>query len=346
MGVQDRDWWRERRDNLHPDDPRSWGRRRESAASRRPLKRWQAWLIWLLIVLGVVAAYLQWIRREAPPSASAAKSARNLGATASCDDPLTHGAWIGKLESGSDVRAKSRTEVVNGTARDRVLDLLLGDKPIMSIALPAGKAAALEVPVGSYQWRLRHGAAWCSRQQQFVREVRVNISQPLEIVARSRLTIHLEDDASQSSGLRIRTADEPIVSVSGSGADTAFATMRPDGVYLLRRSDRGHYLIDGSIDGVTMPFMIDTGATMVAIPEAIAHRLGHYRGREIVTETANGRATGYEFIAREIQFGPFVVQQVRVVALPNLSQPLLGMSVLGAMSMRQTPQGLALSTRP
>jgi clan AA aspartic protease (TIGR02281 family) len=221
--------------------------------------------------------------------------------------------------------------------------LLAGNELLISIALPAGQTSALDLPIGTYQWRLRHGAAWCSRQQQFVREVQTNVARPLEIVASSRLTIQMDDDANHPSGLRLKTSDEPVVSVSGRGAVTAHATMRPDGVYVLRRSDSGHYLIEGSIDGITLQFMVDTGATMVAIPETLAHRLGHYRGREVVTQTANGPIAGFEFVAREILFGPFVANDVSVLALPNLPQPLLGMSLLGAMNLRQTPQGLALS---
>jgi aspartyl protease family protein len=45
---------------------------------------------------------------------------------------------------------------------------------------------------------------------------------------------------------------------------------------ILPRGADGHFEADGEIDGARVRFMIDTGATSVAMPTALAHQLGYY----------------------------------------------------------------------
>src|SRR5690606_12954136 len=58
----------------------------------------------------------------------------------------------------------------------------------------------------------------------------------------------------------------------------------------LASSRQGHYLVNGQIDGHDVTFMLDTGATQVAIPSEVAERLGLQRGAPITISTANGRS--------------------------------------------------------
>ena len=55
----------------------------------------------------------------------------------------------------------------------------------------------------------------------------------------------------------------------------------------LASSRQGHYLVNGQIDGHDVTFLLDTGATQVAIPSAGAERLGLQRGAPIIISTAN-----------------------------------------------------------
>jgi aspartyl protease family protein len=294
----------------------------------------------LLLALVAFAAHMRSGRNESPVAgATGAGSASQ----AACDDPLLPGAWTSDVAWDPGGSSRSQTRIVNSSGRDRVVDLLDGRRTLISFALPAGQESTHALPTGTYQWQLRHGAAWCDRLRAFVREVTTTVDGPLEVVASSRLTVHLDEDPDAPGRLRIHTSDEPVVSIHGRGAVTEYAVMRPDQTLLLQRSDNGHYHLDGSIDGMPIRFLLDTGAGSVAVPEATARRLGHHRGREVSVQTAGGPAVGYEFVARELIFGPFAASDVRVIALPNLSQPLLGMSVLGAMSLTQTPQGLVLA---
>ena len=107
----------------------------------------------------------------------------------------------------------------------------------------------------------------------------------------------------------------------------------------------GPYFIDGAINGVATRFLVDTGATSVVIPAALAQQLGFYNGPEVTSRTANGTTVGYRFTARALAFGPFAVDEATIVALPNVHVPLLGMSVLQSVDLQQTQRGLELRPR-
>ena len=62
----------------------------------------------------------------------------------------------------------------------------------------------------------------------------------------------------------------------------------------LQRNHYGHYVTDGTINGKPVVFMLDTGATGVAVPQHIANDLQLKRGMAIQVHTANGVATGYD----------------------------------------------------
>ena len=78
-----------------------------------------------------------------------------------------------------------------------------------------------------------------------------------------------------------------------------------DGVreVVLQRNRFGHYVTSGRINDEPVVFMLDTGATGVAIPENIARRLKLERGRAFRTQTANGVAVSYATRLDEILLG-------------------------------------------
>ena len=209
------------------------------------------------------------------------------------------------------------------------------------MALPAYADATLELPARSFNWQLRSGASWCN-DGRFAREAVVEMLQPLEIVASSRLTIQIETDSAQASGLRITASDVPVVRAPPP-ADTAGAT--PIAGIVLPRTPDGHYFIDGAINGIPTRFLVDTGASTVVVPATFAQQLGFFSGPEIMSNTANGATTGYRFTVRSLAFGPFAVDDAMIVALPNVKMPLLGMSVLQSVDMQQTQRGLELRPR-
>lgn len=111
----------------------------------------------------------------------------------------------------------------------------------------------------------------------------------------------------------------------------------------------GHYVTPGRINGMPVEFMVDTGATMIAMNYVVAERLGiDYRaGRPIKVNTANGVAQAYEVILSSVSIGDLEVQQIRA-AVSSTEFPqviLLGNSYLGKVDMQVDNGVLLLQSR-
>ncbi|AMB87405.1 aspartyl protease [Pseudomonas agarici] len=105
----------------------------------------------------------------------------------------------------------------------------------------------------------------------------------------------------------------------------------------LTGNGQGHFVADGLINGVPVVFMLDTGATDVAIPTEVADRLRLERGLPVTLSTANGRAEGYRTRLDRVQVGDIVLRDVRALVVPGLGgeQVLLGMSALKKLEFTQ-----------
>jgi clan AA aspartic protease (TIGR02281 family) len=110
---------------------------------------------------------------------------------------------------------------------------------------------------------------------------------------------------------------------------------QPPQVLKLKQDSRGHYTAEGSINNMSLNFVVDTGATIVSLPEAVAHSAQIYCDKPIDMNTANGVASACTAKVTKFQFGPFLMKDVPAVISPNLSQPLLGMNVLQAFKIAQ-----------
>lgn len=113
---------------------------------------------------------------------------------------------------------------------------------------------------------------------------------------------------------------------------------------VLKRNRYGHYVVTGSINAVTVQFMLDTGATDVAIPAKIADKLALRKGPEKRYSTANGMVTAYSTVLDSVSIGPIVIENVRASINPGLKgkQILLGMSVLKRIEFTQRGDTLIL----
>jgi aspartyl protease family protein len=116
------------------------------------------------------------------------------------------------------------------------------------------------------------------------------------------------------------------------------------GVIEIRRGADGHYHWPGTINGRPVDFLVDTGATGTAIPAALARELRLDLGEAVHSSTAGGMATGHVTrIDLRLQ-GGVRAERLRVVALPGLEVPLLGMNVLGRLHWRQREGVLTIDT--
>lgn len=90
------------------------------------------------------------------------------------------------------------------------------------------------------------------------------------------------------------------------------ATVAANGDLHIPRSRDGHFYVDGAIDGVPVTFLVDTGATMVVMSEAIARRASLPRGVPTTFHTANGSLAGRTVTGVSVQAGPLSISSMRV----------------------------------
>ena len=106
---------------------------------------------------------------------------------------------------------------------------------------------------------------------------------------------------------------------------------------VLVRNKFGHYVATGGINGEAVVFMLDTGATDVAVPLALANRLNLERGAEAVFNTANGKITAWRTRLERVTLGGIELTNVRGSILPSMEgdEVLLGMSFLKHLELVQ-----------
>ena len=112
----------------------------------------------------------------------------------------------------------------------------------------------------------------------------------------------------------------------------------------LQRNKYGHYVTSGKVNGQTVIFMLDTGATGVAIPDHIARKLNIKRGRAFQVQTANGTATSYAAKLGSVSVGDIELRNVRAGISPGFKgdEILLGMSFLKHIEFTQRGDTLIL----
>ena len=110
----------------------------------------------------------------------------------------------------------------------------------------------------------------------------------------------------------------------------------------------GHFMAEGQINGGAIRFMVDTGATAVAIPafEANRLRIDYTKGRRGTTQTAGGPTAAYLVTVESIRVGSIELQNIDVIVIEQgLTVALLGNTFLNRMEMRREGQTMTLTKR-
>jgi aspartyl protease family protein len=104
------------------------------------------------------------------------------------------------------------------------------------------------------------------------------------------------------------------------------------GTVTLPRRDDGHFYASAEVNGSTIEFMVDTGATVVSLSRADAERVGITVDPdlfEVVAEGASGPVMGIPVVLREVSLGDHRVADVPALVLADSRQSLLGQNVIG-----------------
>lgn len=140
----------------------------------------------------------------------------------------------------------------------------------------------------------------------------------------------------------LRIGAAPMAS-AGAAAATAGSEI------VLTAGPGGHFTTLGSINGRPVSFMVDTGATVVALGQTQADALGlSWRGGpRVTTNTASGPVVAHAVTLDRVRVGDVEVTQVQAIVLPaTLPHALLGNSYLQRFQMTRTNDVMRLERRP
>lgn len=119
---------------------------------------------------------------------------------------------------------------------------------------------------------------------------------------------------------------------------------------IIARGRGGHYWVNGSVNGSSMPFLLDTGASAVALNAVQARRLGidfMASGKPMQVTTASGVERGWQVTLRSVKVGAIEVLGVEAIVLEGNfpADALLGMSFLNRIGWRQEQDALVLEAK-
>lgn len=110
----------------------------------------------------------------------------------------------------------------------------------------------------------------------------------------------------------------------------------------------GHFYTTGSINGTSVRFLVDTGASLVSLGASDARRVGidASRGQRGITHTANGQAVVSRVRLDTVRVGEIVLHNVEaMVHQQDMPMVLLGMSFLNRMEMQRNGETMTLKKR-
>jgi aspartyl protease family protein len=117
---------------------------------------------------------------------------------------------------------------------------------------------------------------------------------------------------------------------------------------VLKQNRMGHYVASGSINGHSVIFLLDTGATDVALPGTLAEQLGIVGEATIRSHTAGGIVSSELTRLQQVALGDIVLKDVRASILNTMEgdEVLLGMSFLKRLELLQRGDTLIVRQYP
>jgi len=116
----------------------------------------------------------------------------------------------------------------------------------------------------------------------------------------------------------------------------------PGNVLVYHADKAGHFWIDAAVNGASVRFFVDTGASTVTLTAADAAAAGLSHGSlsyTMVTNTANGQGRAAPVRLREVRIGQLAINDVQGAVVDNLHMSLLGMSFLKRLQRFEVGEG-------
>lgn len=244
----------------------------------------------------------------------------------------------------SDAKLHARMHVNNEHAFSVliVFHKLDTEQAFGAVILHPNQSSQASLPIGQYTMALKVGEEWCNLQKGFSQGAEIFPSQEVNIRANKVTNVTLTAFG--------QDAEDVMVSLSHSLGVVTLADgqqISGSGSLMLQRVVGGHYAIEGSINEVPVNFMVDTGATTVAVSENFARHAGITDCIKTQSRTANGLTDVCLATAKELTIGQFKLNNVEVAYGKGMSDDLflLGMNVIGLFKMEQQGDVMKLSLK-
>ncbi|MET0207819.1 MAG: retropepsin-like aspartic protease [Burkholderiaceae bacterium] len=117
---------------------------------------------------------------------------------------------------------------------------------------------------------------------------------------------------------------------------------------VLTAGSGGHFLTQGTINGRSVRFLVDTGATNISMSQHEAQRLGidYAKGQRGLANTANGQVVAHRVSLNAVRVGDVTVYNVDATVVPaQMDHLLLGNSFLSRFQMKRENDTLTLDKR-
>mgnify|MGYP003471850236 FL=1 len=120
------------------------------------------------------------------------------------------------------------------------------------------------------------------------------------------------------------------------------------GKVIMTADNQGHFYTTGTVNGVSVRFLVDTGATMISLGASDARRIGldFNRGQKGMTQTANGQSVVSKIQLDTVRIGDVSLHNVdALIHQTEMPMALLGMSFLNRMEMQRDGSTMTLKKR-
>ena len=144
--------------------------------------------------------------------------------------------------------------------------------------------------------------------------------------------------------LTLRVGEAPVNVGAGGGAGGGIKSNR----IVLTADSGGHFMTAGQVNGKAVQFMVDTGATSIAMSAQDAERAGisYKNGQPVQMSTANGPSLGFRIQLASVRVGSVEVFDVDAVVIPQpMPFMLLGNSFLTRFQMTRDSEQMTLTKR-
>lgn len=213
------------------------------------------------------------------------------------------------------------------------------DDDFAAIFLMPNQSAQLSVPVDQYALKVQSGRIWCNLTTGFSDAEHIQSAQAVPIKINEVTHLRLMPYGQQPAEVMISLSHSLGMLANGQ------QSIKGSGSLILQRVMGGHYAVEGTINQKTVYFLVDTGATSVAISENFAKYAGITECKKSKSRTANGLADICIATAKELTVGQFVLNNVEVNYGKGMTDDifLLGMNVIGQFKMEQHGDVMKLS---